>query len=181
MEDKEKRKAEVRARMEEEAASKKKKGGFMTPARKQKLRKMIREMAAIELKLEQERKAEEKKKAILERCGAPKDIASLNEAELMQICKTYHTRTGELEGDKYDLEYATAKKDYTIREITEKVNFRPGKYAKPKLKKVSKTGQQLEKILAFTAKISLQNSRADKLKIASIEEKKEPEKEKAAE
>jgi len=172
MEDKEKRKAEVRGRMEAEAAQKKKKGGFMTPARKSKLRKMIREMAAIELKLEQERKAEEKKAAILDRCGEKKNLDSANEAELQQICKGYKNRTEELEGDKYDFEYVTAKKDYQIREITSKVNARPGKFAKPKLKKVSKTGQQLEKILAFTAKISAQNHRMDKMKIHSIEETK---------
>ena len=38
MDEKEKRKTEVRARMAEQAAAAKKKKGFMTPARKKKLR-----------------------------------------------------------------------------------------------------------------------------------------------
>jgi len=75
-----------------------------------------------------------------------------------------------LEGEKYDLEYAVAKKDFTIRELAEKVNNRPGKYQKPNLKKVSKTQNQMEKILMFTAKISQQNYRQG-LKVVSIKEK----------
>lgn len=75
-----------------------------------------------------------------------------------------------LESEKYDLEYESAKKDFHIRDLSEKVNHRPGKFQKPNLKKVSKTAQQMEKILMFTAKISQQNYRQG-LKVVSIKEK----------
>lgn len=54
--------------------------------------------------------------------------------------------------------------------MKEKVDSRPGKFVKPNLKKVSKTAQQMEKILMFTAKISQQNYRQG-LKVVSIKEK----------
>lgn len=68
------------------------------------------------------------------------------------------------------MEYAVAKTDFTIRELNEKVNNRPGKFVKPNLKKVSKTQNQMEKILMFTAKISQHNYRTG-LKVVSIKEK----------
>merc|ERR1711950_110290 len=68
------KKAEVRARLEAQAAGKKAKKGFMTPERKKKLRLPLRKKAAEELKKEQERKAAERRKVIDERCGQPKDI-----------------------------------------------------------------------------------------------------------
>jgi hypothetical protein len=151
MDEKEKRRAEVRARMEEQAAKKKKKG-FMTPARKKKLRTLIRALAAEELKRELARKAEERRRVLLERTGQPKDIENANEAEIMQFCKEFHERIAILEGDKYDLEYETAKKDFEIKELSVKVNDVRGKFKRPALKKVSKAQQQMEKIKMFAAK-----------------------------
>jgi hypothetical protein len=100
--------------MEASAASAKKKRGFMTPARKKKLRNLIRTLAAEELKKEQARKAEERKRILIERTGQPKDVDGLNEAELQQVCKEYMTRIMKLEGEKYDLEYQTARKDFEV-------------------------------------------------------------------
>lgn len=99
--DKDRKKAEVRARLEQEnEAKKKKKGGFMTPERKRKLRvscdcdwfrspvsrifpvnsqNLLRKKAAEELKLEQARKEAEKKRIIEERVGQRKDLSSMNE------------------------------------------------------------------------------------------------------
>jgi len=151
MDEKEKRRAEVRARMEEQAAKKKKKG-FMTPARKKKLRNLIRALAAEELKREMARKAEERRKVLMERTGQPKNIETANEAELMQYVKEYHERMILLEGDKYDLEYETAKKDFETKELAVKVNDVKGKFKRPPLKKVSKAQQQMEKIKMFAAK-----------------------------
>ncbi|RWS25083.1 troponin I-like isoform 4, partial [Leptotrombidium deliense] len=112
-EEKAKRKAEVRARLEQAAATKKKKG-FMTPARKKKLRTLLRKKAAEEIKREQERKAEERRRIIAERTGTPKNLDSSNEAELMKIVKGYFERMYQLESEKYDLEFATVKKDVEV-------------------------------------------------------------------
>uniref|UniRef100_A0A8W7PRG0 Troponin I n=1 Tax=Anopheles coluzzii TaxID=1518534 RepID=A0A8W7PRG0_ANOCL len=70
----ERKRAEVRKRMEEASKAKKAKKGFMTPERKKKLRK-----AAEELKKEQERKAAERRRIIEERCGKPKNVEDANE------------------------------------------------------------------------------------------------------
>jgi len=158
MDEKEKRRAEVRARMEQAAAAKKKRG-FMTPARKKKLRNLIRTLAAEELKKEQARKAAERKRILEERTGTPKDLDGLNEAQLQQVCNEYHERIRKLEGEKYDLEYQTARKDFEKRELSAKVNDVRGKFQKPPLKKVSKAQQQMEKIKMFAAKANQMNHR----------------------
>jgi hypothetical protein len=155
MDEKEKRKAEVRARMEQT----KKKKGFMTPARKKKLRTLIRALAAEELKKEQARKAEERRRILAERTGPPKDLANANEAELMAIAKEYHDRLKMLEADKYDLEYTVARKDFEKRELSAKVNDIRGKFIKPPLKKVSKAQAQMEKIKMFAAKANQMDHR----------------------
>merc|ERR1712170_342881 len=86
------KKAEVRARLEAQAAGKKAKKGFMTPERKKKLRLLLRKKAAEELKKEQERKAAERRKVIDERCGQPKDLDNSSEDDLISIWQSYHDR-----------------------------------------------------------------------------------------
>ncbi|KAG8186244.1 hypothetical protein JTE90_004223 [Oedothorax gibbosus] len=115
-EEKDRKKAEVRARLEAAAQAKKGGGkkGFMTPARKKKLRTLLRKKAAEELKKEQERKAEERKKTIAERCGPPKQLEGINEAGIQAICKQYHQRIMQLEDAKYDLEYAVRQKEFVV-------------------------------------------------------------------
>lgn len=139
-EEKDRKKAEVRARLEAAAQAKKGGGkkGFMTPARKKKLRTLLRKKAAEELKKEQERKAEERKRTIAERCGPPKQLDGINEAELMQICKELHERINLLENVKYDMEYQARHKEYKINELNMQVNDLRGKFIKPPLKKVSR-------------------------------------------
>jgi len=139
-EEKDRKKAEVRARLEAAAQAKKGGGkkGFMTPARKKKLRTLLRKKAAEELKKEQERKAEERKRTIAERCGPPKQLDGVNEAELIQICKEIHERIKSLEAQKYDMEYTARHKEYKINELSIQVNDLRGKFIKPPLKKVSK-------------------------------------------
>lgn len=101
------KRAEVRKRMEEASKAKKAKKGFMTPDRKKKLRVsvtlfigcagynveptvftrsiviplqlLLRKKAAEELKKEQERKAAERRRIIEERCGQPKNIDDAGE------------------------------------------------------------------------------------------------------
>ncbi|KAK7580163.1 hypothetical protein V9T40_000792 [Parthenolecanium corni] len=74
------KRAEVRKRMEEASKAKKAKKGFMTPDRKKKLRLLLRKKAAEELKKEQERKSAERRRIIEERCGHPKNVDDANEA-----------------------------------------------------------------------------------------------------
>nr|ADY76977.1 troponin I isoform 1 [Aphonopelma sp. SH-2011] len=138
LDEKERKKAEVRARLEAAAAGKKAKKGFMTPARKKKLRTLLRKKAAEELKREQERKAEERKKTIASRCGPQKNLDGINEAELINICKEYHDRIAELEGQKYDMEFQARHKEYKINELNIQVSDLRGKFVKPVLKKVSR-------------------------------------------
>jgi thiol:disulfide interchange protein len=90
--DKDRRKAEVRAKLEQEAAAKKgkKKGGFMTPERKRKLRNLLRKKAAEEMKIEKARKEAEKKKIIEERIGSnKKDVTNANEGMFTHITFPY--------------------------------------------------------------------------------------------
>jgi len=138
--EKDRKKAEVRARLEAAAQEKKGSGkrGFMTPARKKKLRTLLRKKAAEELKKEQERKAEERKRTIAERCGPHKNLDDVNEAELIQICKDLNERVLKLESEKYDMEFDSRYKEYQISELNMAVNDLRGKFIKPPLKKVSK-------------------------------------------
>lgn len=48
-------------------------------------------------------------------------------AELMAILNEYYARSKILEGEKYDLEYATSKKDYIKNDLALKVNHVRGK------------------------------------------------------
>ncbi|XP_074593144.1 troponin I-like protein isoform X2 [Brevipalpus obovatus] len=159
MDDKAKRKAEVRARLEQAAAAKKKRG-FMTPARKKKLRNLLRKKAAEELKREQERRAEERRKIIRQRTGEPKSLDDCNEAKLQAILKDYYERIKKLESDKWDIEVEVNRKDFDVRELASKVNDVRGRFIKPPLKKVSKTAQQMEKIRMFTARVSQMDYRS---------------------
>lgn len=144
-EEKEKKKAEVRKRLEEASKAKKAKKGFMTPERKKKLRLLLRKMAAEELKKEQERKAQERIKAIKERCGEAKSLDG-NEATLIKILQEYHQRIEKLEDEKYDLEYVVRQKDFEINELNIQVNDLRGKFVKPVLKKISKYDQKFSKM-----------------------------------
>ncbi|XP_072375445.1 troponin I-like isoform X2 [Diabrotica undecimpunctata] len=111
----ERKRAEVRARMEEASKAKKAKKGFMTPERKKKLRLLLRKKAAEELKKEQERKAAERRRIIEERCGKPKLVDDANEEQLTSICQSYYDRLYKLGGEKYDLEYQVKRKDMEVR------------------------------------------------------------------
>jgi len=109
------KKAEVRARLEAQAAGKKAKKGFMTPERKKKLRLLLRKKAAEELKKEQERKAAERRKVIDERCGQPKDLDSASEAERREACLVYFARVANLETEKYDMEREVQLRELRVR------------------------------------------------------------------
>jgi troponin I len=153
----ERKRAEVRKRMEEASKAKKAKKGFMTPERKKKLRLLLRKKAAEELKKEQERKAAERRRIIEERCGKPKNIEDANEDSLASICRNYHERIEKLEDEKYDFEYIVKGKDFQISDLNAQVNDLRGKFVKPTLKKVSKYENKFAKLQKKAAEFNFRN------------------------
>ncbi|XP_045521809.1 troponin I isoform X15 [Pieris brassicae] len=151
------KRAEVRKRMEEASKAKKAKRGFMTPERKKKLRLLLRKKAAEELKKEQERKAAERRRIIEERCGRPKNIDDANEAELQTICQMYWHRIYNLEGDKWELERALQIRKMEISDLNSQVNDLRGKFVKPTLKKVSKYENKFAKLQKKAAEFNFRN------------------------
>ncbi|XP_048526320.1 troponin I isoform X16 [Dendroctonus ponderosae] len=178
----ERKRAEVRARMEEASKAKKAKKGFMTPERKKKLRLLLRKKAAEELKKEQERKAAERRRIIEERCGKPKLIDDANEESLKSTLRQYYDRIIHLEDAKYDLEYLVKKKDYEIADLNSQVNDLRGKFVKPTLKKVSKYENKFAKLQKKAAEFNFRNQlKVVKKKEFTMEEedKEKPKQEKA--
>merc|ERR1712141_469544 len=157
MSDMDRKKAEVRKRMEEEGRMRKKKKGFMTPERKKKLRLLLRKKAAEELKKEQERKAAERRKVIDQRCGKPTSTDGMSENELRDLCQEYFDRICGIENDKYDTEKEVEFKDYQINELNMAVNDLRGKFIKPSLKKVSKYENKFAKLQKKAAEFNFRN------------------------
>jgi troponin I len=153
----ERKRAEVRKRMEEASKAKKAKKGFMTPERKKKLRLLLRKKAAEELKKEQERKAAERRRIIEQRCGKPKNVDDANEEAIKAICREYHTRIERLENEKYDFEYIVKGKDFQISDLNAQVNDLRGKFVKPTLKKVSKYENKFAKLQKKAAEFNFRN------------------------
>merc|ERR1712107_356963 len=155
MSDIDRKKAEVRARLEAQAAGKKAKKGFMTPERKKKLRLLLGKKATEELKKEQEMKAAERRKVIDERCGKPKSLEGASEDELRQICQEYYNTMWKVESEKYDEEFELMKKDFEINELNIAVNDLRGKFIKPTLKKVSKYENKFAKLQKKASEFSI--------------------------
>ncbi|XP_037043885.1 troponin I-like isoform X1 [Bradysia coprophila] len=153
----ERKRAEVRKRMEEASKAKKAKKGFMTPERKKKLRLLLRKKAAEELKKEQERKAAERRRIIEQRCGKPRDLQSANEAMLKKYCQEYYDRMYLCENQKWDLEYEVKKRDWEISDLNAQVNDSRGKFVKPTLKKVSKYENKFAKLQKKAAEFNFRN------------------------
>ncbi|EDS40629.1 troponin i [Culex quinquefasciatus] len=153
----ERKRAEVRKRMEEASKAKKAKKGFMTPERKKKLRLLLRKKAAEELKKEQERKAAERRRIIEERCGKPKNVEDANEDMLKDIVKEYFNRMYTCEGQKWDLEFEVRKRDWEISDLNAQVNDLRGKFVKPTLKKVSKYENKFAKLQKKAAEFNFRN------------------------
>merc|ERR1712170_81469 len=152
-----KKKAEVRARLEAQSAAKKSKKGFMTPERKKKLRLLLRKKAAEELKKEQERKAAERRRVIDQRCGQAKNLDNASEDQLRNICKEFHNRIVKVESEKWDMEKEVEFKDYQINELNIAVNDLRGKFIKPTLKKVSKYENKFAKLQKKAAEFNFRN------------------------
>merc|ERR1712201_60346 len=136
---------------------------FMTPERKKKLRTLLRKKAAQEIKLEQERKAEDRLRVIGERCGSKKDLESASLDDLKKICQEYFDRWYSLEGEMFFLQREVILRDLQINELTIGVSDMKGKFIKPTLKKVSKYENKFAKLQEKATKYaSLTSSRANK-------------------
>ncbi|XP_012261533.1 troponin I isoform X17 [Athalia rosae] len=177
------KRAEVRARLEEASKAKKAKKGFMTPDRKKKLRLLLRKKAAEELKKEQERKAAERRRIIEERCGKPKNVDDANEETIKRVLREYHDRINTLEDQKFDFEYIVKRKDYEIADLNSQVNDLRGKFMKPTLKKVSKYENKFAKLQKKAAEFNFRNQlkQVKKKEFTLEEEDKEPKKSEKAE
>ncbi|CAD6195078.1 unnamed protein product [Caenorhabditis auriculariae] len=137
--DLERRKAEVRKRLEEAGQKKNKKKGFLTPERKKKLRKLLMMKAAEDLKQQQLLKEQERQKALQQRIVPMPDIDAINDqGKLLAIYETMFARVCELEEAKFDMNVLVSRTESEINELTIAVNDLRGKFVKPTLKKVSK-------------------------------------------
>lgn len=170
LDERERKKAEVRARLEAASAKTPKKKGFMTPERKKKLRILLRKKAAEELKRQQEAKATERRKVIAERTGPKQNLDDMDEAQLVELCRQYHARIADLESAKYDLEYHVGRIDFDIHELSMKLNDMRGKFIKPSLKKVPKFGVKIERMLLNARKevgftVNLKSVKRNQLKV----------------
>jgi len=146
-EERDRKKAEVRKRLEEAGRAKKAKKGFLTPERKKKLRKLLMMKAAEDLKQQQLVKEQERQRVLQERIIAMPSIDSVDDhAKLEAIYKQMMDRIIKLEADKYDINYGVRQKDFEINELTIAVNDLRGKFVKPTLKKVSKYDNKFKKM-----------------------------------
>lgn len=180
LDERERKKAEVRARLEAASAKTQKKKGFMTPERKKKLRILLRKKAAEELKRQQEAKAAERRKVIAERTGPKQNLDDMDEEQLTELCRKYHERIADLESAKYDLEYHVGRIDFDIHELSMKLNDMRGKFIKPTLKKVPKFGVKIERMLLNARKevgftVNLKSVKRNQLKVDASGDQATPE------
>ncbi|KAJ6215582.1 hypothetical protein RDWZM_010082 [Blomia tropicalis] len=159
MDEKERKRMEIRERLEAQMKKPATKKGFMTPERKKRLRQLLRRKAADEVKRQQEMKEKERQRIISERTGEPTSVSDLSQDELIELCKNYHNRIYKLHEDKWDLELTTCIKEYEITDLQSRVNDMRGKFIIPPLKKVSKYQTQLEKMRQWTYKLAKMDMR----------------------
>uniref|UniRef100_A0A1I7YVH0 Troponin i n=1 Tax=Steinernema glaseri TaxID=37863 RepID=A0A1I7YVH0_9BILA len=148
-EERERKKAEVRKRLEEAGSKKKAKKGFLTPERKKKLRKLLMMKAAEDLKQQQLLKEQERQKVLAQRTIALPGIDTIDDkGKLDQIYNEMFSRLCQLEEEKYEINQSVLLKDREINELTIAVNDLRGKFVKPTLKKVSKYDNKFKKMVA---------------------------------
>jgi len=147
-EERERKKAEVRKRLEEAGkAGKKAKKGFLTPERKKKLRKLLMIKAAEDLKQQQKKRESERQNALSSKIPALPDLDNVNDkAQLEKIYTDLFNKMVQLEDEKYEINYVVSQKDGEINEMSISVNDLRGKFVKPTLKKVSKYENRFRKL-----------------------------------
>ncbi|VDL70441.1 unnamed protein product [Nippostrongylus brasiliensis] len=142
--ERERKKEEVRKRLEEASRAKKAKKGFLTPERKKKLRKLLMMKAAEDLKQQQMLKEQERQRVLQERIIPLPDLDDCDDLE--EVYNQMRERLIALESENYDVSYTVRQKDFEINELTIAVNDLRGKFVKPTLKKVSKTEGKFDKL-----------------------------------
>jgi len=142
------KKEEVRKRLEEASRAKKSKAkkGFLTPDRKKKLRKLLMMKAAEDLKQKQLQLEQERQRILQERMPNMPNLDRADEDELAKVAEDFIKRILILESEHYDINRKVQQKDFEINELTIAVNDLKGKFVKPTLKKVSKTGSKFDKL-----------------------------------
>jgi hypothetical protein len=152
-EDRERKKAEVRKRLEESGKSAKKaKKGFLTPERKKKLRKLLMSKAAEDLKQQQLKREQERQKVLSSRIPSTPDVDGIEDkGQLEKIYQDLFQKMIKLEEEKYDINFVVSQKDAEINELSIAVNDLRGKFVKPSLKKVSKYDNKFRKLTEGSA------------------------------
>jgi len=165
----ERRRQEAQARMKAAQAKKKggkKKGLCLTPEKKKLLKQLIMEKAAEEMRAEAKKRAEEKERYINQHVPQL-SIDGMDQSALVRKVEELFKVVKSKEEEKYDLELKIRKQDLEINEITSKVNDVRGKYAKPVLKKVTKTEKlvKVEKKSVIDGRASLKSTGAPKYQL----------------
>jgi hypothetical protein len=165
--------------MPPQKAVKKKKGISLTPEKKKLLKHLIMQKAAEELKKQQEKEIEEKRKAVDSR--VPKlQIEGLGKEALEKKVRELYAAVSRLEEEKYDWEARLGRQTEEMNELNIKVNDVKGKFSKPVLKKVSKAQTKMAKFdkegmkktkLAVT---TLKSTGQSKFAVEEKEEEKKP-------
>ncbi|KAH3890470.1 hypothetical protein DPMN_014551 [Dreissena polymorpha] len=150
VERKQKEEEEARQAKMAEDDSKKKRGkrkglGGLTPEKKKKLKQIIMQKAAEDLRKEALAKAQEKEKFINERVG-PFNVDGLGEEELRKFIKKLHEKLAQIHSEAYDIEFKLNKQDKEVADLNMKISDNKGKFAKPVLRKVNKTEQKFAAI-----------------------------------
>ncbi|GMT06091.1 hypothetical protein PENTCL1PPCAC_28265, partial [Pristionchus entomophagus] len=158
-EERERKKAEVRKRLEESGkANKKAKKGFLTPQRKKKLRKLLMTKAAEDLKRQQLVKDQERQKVLSQRTIPMPAVDGVEDkGKLESIYNDLFARLCQLEEEKFDINQVVFAKETEINELTIAVNDLRGKFVKPTLKKVSKYDNKFKKM----AEVNKKEEKAD--------------------
>lgn len=131
--------------------------GGLTPEKKKKLKQIIMQKAAEEMKKEALAKAAAKEKFVNEKVQAL-STEGLGDAELKKLCEKLHQQLAQLHSEVYDWEYKIGKQDQEITELTMKVNDSKGKFVKPVLRKVNKTEQKFAALKKKTASESFRET-----------------------
>ncbi|CAI5456133.1 unnamed protein product [Caenorhabditis angaria] len=168
-EERERKKAEVRKRLEE-AGQKKQKKGFLTPERKKKLRKLLMIKAAEDLKAQQLLKEQERVKILNERTIPLPEVDSIDDkGKLEKIYNDLFSRLCSLEEEKYDINAVTTQTETTINALNIEVNDLRGKFVKPSLKKVSKYDNKFKKLAEAKAEAESNKNFRNNLKVVKKE------------
>jgi hypothetical protein len=116
MSEKDRKKAERdRKRQAEREKQENKKRFSLTPEKKRALKLLIMKIAAEQLAEELARKEKAKKDFLDSRVKPiPPDLASLNEAQLVSLCKDIHAQITIAEEERYTAEMKIRKTDYDV-------------------------------------------------------------------